>query len=595
MIELKLVNNEIRLFFGGENFQDILDCVKTYYLKFNKDGKYCTGSNQSFYNLIPNLLQIEEFEISEKILEMIKPRIQVKFQRREFNKDFFKSEPLGNYQLEDTKKMLFSNGIINGSDCGLGKTIETISVINHLYDNQEIDKILIVCFAQVCYNWKREFLLYSDFFKEEDIVIANKDNRNPFETDPKIIICSYNTLNLILKNFNKKISKKSRRIKNPFKTWGNNRCIILDEAHSIKGDSLRTKMCLLISDQFKFKYLLTGTPYPNNIAEIYQLLNFIDINIIYNDKKHFLFSLSKNIDHWGNIIEYDEEKVKEFLEKIKSFIFRRYKKEALPNLVQQYNKKIYIEMNKKQLEIYQLIITSTLQSLKEEKGQLLVRDVMNRFPYLTLVCSDPSILDGKLISKIEKNNLFNEIDIEIESKLSQWNFYDNSKLEVLTDIIEENEDKKIIIWCSHPRTIDNLGIYYKKYNPITIHGKSHEKTKEDKEIYRDKLLYEFKNTNRKIIIMNPGIMGTGVNIQEAEISIFFDRSYDIKEYLQALARNHRGNSTKDVTNYLLLLDNTLEIRQNAILEGKEYLNNNLLKYETLPKEEWLKIFNGKIE
>jgi SNF2 family DNA or RNA helicase len=592
MIQVKLISNEIRLYFSGSNFLDILDIVKEHYLKYNKEGKYYTGSNCQFYNCLNELKKIEEFEINEEIEKILKPKINVKFKRHEFKKELLKSTPLGEYQIQDIKRMLNCNGILNGSECGLGKTIETITVINHLFDSKEIDKILIVTFAQTLYNWKRELLLFSDFFKEEDIIIANKDLRNPFDYDCKIIICSYNTLTLIAKYYSdKKITKKSRNINIPIDKWGNNRCIILDEAHSIKEDSLRSKLCMLIKDYFSFKYLLTGTPYPNNISELYNLLKFIDENIIYNDRKHFNYSLAKKINHFGVVTKYNEEKVKEFLIKTDSFIFRRFKKDVLPNLPKQNIKKIFVEMNKKQRNIYQLIISNKLQSLKVQKGEIFVKDVMSSFPYLILSCSDPSILKGKLIDN--ENSFFND---EIEKYLEEWKFEYNSKLEICNEILNNHENEKIIIWSTHPVTINSLKDYYSKYNPIAIHGKSHESSKLDKEIYRDNLLNEFKtDKNKNLAILNPNIMGTGINIKECTVAIVFDRSFDIKEFLQLLGRNHRGNSENEVTNYILINDNTLENRQDAILDGKEYLNNNLLKYNTLSKEEWVKIFNGNID
>lgn len=592
MIKIEKIDSKFFLSFKGNNFLDILEIVKGEGLRYDeKLGKWL-GNKKIFYNVINQLKEIEYVEVSNEILEEIKPKPRIEFERRECKKELMLSEPLGKYQLEDIETMLSTNGIINGIDVGLGKTIETITVLNHLYNNKEIDKIFIVTFAQAVYNWKKEFLKFSSFFKDEDIIIANKELRNPFIDNPKIIICSYNTLVLIQKFFKKDFTKLSRKSNLPLNTWGNKRAIILDESHAIKSNSLRTKACLTIKDYFEFRYLLSATPYPNNAAELYFQLEMIDENIIYKNHEPFLRSIANIGNQYGDyaINYFYPDKVKEFVEKISPYIFRRYKKDCLPNLPEQYIKKIYVELNEKQRKIYQMIIMKTLQSLKEKKGILLVKDVLNKFPYLILTLSDPSIVKGRLIE--DKNILFNTD--EIDKLLDNWNFEDNSKLEACSDIIENHEGEKIIIWSSHPVTIEKLAKYYENRLPFIIHGNS--QGKEDKEAHRDRILEEFKaSKDRNLIIMNPGIMGTAINIKESTVSIFFDRTYDIKEWLQALGRNHRGNSTKEVFVYVLINDNTLENRQDAILEGKDMLDKNLLKYDSLPKEEWLKIFGGKIE
>lgn len=600
-------NDRILLEFSSEHFHEMVELCHLNELKFLKEERKWTGNNSSIYNLLKNLdFQQYPYSIDESLIEKVQPKKKEIFKRKQFLPELFKSDPLGDYQIEDTKKMINSSGIINGSDVGLGKTLESITALNHLFYRNEIDKVFIVTFAQACYNWKRELLKFSTFIKSpEEICLPNLLSRDPFINNPKVIICSYNMFVLIEKffynekrgNSKKKLTKHSRTPYIPFSSWGNSRAIVLDESHSIKNrDAFRTKSIMKHKDFFSFKYLLSATPYPNGVEELYCLLKFIDENIIYAPYGVFVRRIAYvgtkydpnaiQVDYKTKKKRYKIEELNKFLQDINPYIFRRFGEKK----TQQYIKKIYVEMNKEQKSIYQKIISEKLESIKEEKGFIQVRDVVNSFPYLTLSCSDPSILKNKLHSK-EQNH-----SESIQQDLENWNFNQNSKLDACSGILEECSGEKVIIWSSHPITIELLGEYYKKYNPIIIHGTSHESSKLSKEEYRDNLLIEFKTSKkRNIIIMNPSIMGTSLNIEESSICIFFDRNYDVKEYLQALGRNHRGTSEKDVIAYVLINDNTLENRQDYILENKIDLNKYLFEYNTLTMGIWKKIFSGEIE
>lgn len=600
MISFRKDGDRVHITFTGECFFDILDACKHAYLVYEKESKTWSGSFRQIYNLIPELQEIEPISISDEILQAIQPKISVKFVRRKLIPNLIKLPPLAPYQLEDAQKMLYAEAIINGSDTGLGKTFETITALNHIFESKEIDKLLIVTFAQACYNWKRELLMFSTFVTEEEIVLPNLENRNPFSKEPKVIICSYGMFVLIEKYFhgqnsNTKLTKHTRKSSIPFDCWGANRGIVLDEAHAIKNRSaLRTKSVFRHREFFKIKYLLSATPYPNGVEELYTLLNYLDEGIIYAEYPQFVRRIAEvgtKFDPNGIKTTREGKKIYKpielelFLDSIKPFIFRRFGEKKIT----QHIKKIYVEMNEQQKDIYQSIISEKLEAIQKEQGFISTKDVVNSFPYLTLACSDPSVLSGKLISKTKFL-----LSQTLESKLKRWSFKQNSKLEACDDIITENiGENKIIIWSTHPATINLLGQHYEKYSPITIHGSSHNETKESKEDFRERLLNEFKIDKKKnLIIMNPSIMGTALNIAEARISIFFDRNYDIKEYLQALGRNSRITSEQDVTTYILINDNTLENRLDSILEGKNDINIHLLNYDSLPKEKWKKIFEG---
>jgi SNF2 family DNA or RNA helicase len=247
-------------------------------------------------------------------------------------------------------------------------------------------------------------------------------------------------------------------------------------------------------------------------------------------------------------------------------------------------KKIYVEPSKDFLEIYQAVITRELVRIKEEKGSITFKEVKNKFPYLTLACSDPSILKEKFDASWS---------FDLTTRINNWKINKNPKLTIVNDLLAEHKGEKIIIWSTHPVTLDLLGEYYKKYVPIVIHGQTDTGDLSSAE-YRDNELTRFRTSKDcNLAIISPLCLGVGVNIPESSIAIHFDRNWSAVVYLQSIGRNHRATSTKDVTQYVLLMDETLELIQDNALDGKVNLNNNLMKKDILSNEEWNKIFSGK--
>jgi len=590
-----------------QEFEDIVSTFKSYGIHYDASEKASTAKNPSI--LLDCLLSLEkEYDtfVSKETIEEIKsidpyaPSFSPK--RKKLNTEFFtKYPPLGKFQIDDVQKMYSYGRLINSLKQGLGKTYESIQTINQLFASNEADRVLIVGISSILYNWRRELLAFSPF-TEEDILIVNKDNRDIFdhvENLPRVLIMSYNTFRLVSDyHFSKKVKDKKvlreklkgyRTPQIPFDQWGTNRVIICDEAHKMKNiDTRWTKLLHYHKAYFEYRYLLSGTPHPNHIGELYSLIKFLDDNLVEDSYNEFLSTIAVlgnkfsayAIDHF---IDY---KVNLFLERVKPYIIRRFLRDHL-ELPQISEKEVYIELTGKQKLIYQQLVSESLIKIKEEKGKITYRDIEGKFPFILQILSDPCLLQGKIISK----------QSDLQHLIDTWKFEDSLKFtackELLEEIFEEKKDSKVVIWSEHPRTIEQLASTFEKYGTVTVHGESTPKGwTPDK--WRDYVVNElFKNdSTKRLLIANPATLGTGTNMQYVQSIITYDEGFSFVDKDQKKSRFERQGMVGEVNYYKLIIDNTIEVYQNKIMKNKELQDKQML-VEGMTIQELQNIFNGK--
>ena len=584
----------------SEDFQEMVSLARLNSLSFNQDSKVYLGSQNNIYSFLQD---IQDIESTPELLKIYKPEMETKIEPLRVNPEYLKLPPIKgkapyeDFQLEGIKKAISVNRFYFADDMGLGKTYQDISALNHIFRRKNIDSVLIVCPSEAVYNWRVEIkTFFIDKVNDEDVYIADVKNRDPFNSGKRFIIMTYRTFLMLSDDaYYKKTGKRGVNYKKAtmdLSVWGNNRAIILDEAHNIKNRKAKQSRALMLHRNFfEYRTLMSGTPYPNAIEELHNQIKFLDNKIQPKGFDSFVNSIAVVEDgRFGKqIVKYKRDKVQEFIESIAPIYIRRLSKDCL-DLPEKIEKTIHIKMNDKQKKIYQELVIREIKSIsKDNDGELRVRDVLNKFPYLLLAMHDPKIINLKKDKKVISETIKDNFDTLIE----KWNFKDNSKLEVCKSLLDKyigEEGRKVILWSGHPYVIDSLKSYFSKYNPIAIHGetKFKDKTKE-----RNELLETFKHDPKhNLLIASYLVLKTAVNIVEATRTIYFDRGYDFVSFSQSSMRNYRIGSKEPVVENYLILDNTLETVQDFKLKQKADLNQMLMKRESLSQEEWKALFEG---
>ena len=170
-----------------------------------------------------------------------------------------------------------SRGAILADEVGLGKTVEAGLIISQLWAERK-RRILIILPTSLRNQWNQELL--EKFFIDSVILETKSYNallkagqRNPFEQNGKIAICSY--------HFARSKADDIMKV-----SWD---LVVIDEAHRLRNVFKKSnKIARAIHDAIEGypKILLTATPLQNSLNELYGLVGFIDSHI-FGDERSF--------------------------------------------------------------------------------------------------------------------------------------------------------------------------------------------------------------------------------------------------------------------------------------------------------------------
>jgi SNF2 family DNA or RNA helicase len=594
-------NQSLAIKIGGPRFDELKDCLKENKFSFKFiDKRFPYIEKIWIKDIKKSRIALEELsetfsiKIPSDIWELSYCPPETKKIRNPIRSELLLSEPKGEYQLRTISKANKQNRLLFAHKMGLGKTFMIISTLNHLWAKGLIDKVLIISPAESVYNFKRELIKFSTFAKDESrIYTADAKHRDPFQDSVDVVLMKYRTFLMLSDDAYKKkhttFSKDYRSATLDLGSWGSSRAIVLDESHFIKNKGARqTKVLQAHKKFFEYRYLLSGTPWPTGVKDLYSQIKFLDETLIPVGYNEWIKTIAEIGTRWSQyeINHYREEDVKEFLKKVDDWIIREFLEDNI-KIPEQFIKKIWVPLNKKQEKIYKSYISYKMVESKEENGRYVVKQLYRDFPNISLALDNPCILKNK----IESIN-----DSYLKKILSSWEFKDHSKLESCSSLLDTyiGDGSKVILWSGHPLTIQQLGEYYKKYNPILIHGELEIPKGSSKDQQRDYLLEKFKSQKKnKLLIASYLVLSTAVNIIEATRMIYFDRNWNFTYWAQSKERNHRIGTTFQTIVNPLIFDNTLENHQDRIIEGREALDKELMNYDSLSKDQWKNLFEGK--
>jgi len=571
---------KIDRYIDEDEFKEFSSMFKSVYLFYSHPDKGWKITKSKGWETIQYLSKRFGINIDLKGIEVPKfanePQETVFSRSSDWNPENIKVD-LFEYQKEDVAWALKRSRGYIASDPGVGKTIESISIFSNLYATEKIDSVIILVKNNLTYHWEREIVEFSQVFSEQDIMtITNKNKRDffeqPFATKSKIIICPNHLLSDVISsyssfNLKKKWNKKSI-------------CLIADEAHEFKNSKAkRTKAMESILEYCDYRYFLSATPAINGFVDWYNQMRMLDKSIIPFSEKVFRLDIA---DYLGDkfdpfaVKQYNKQKVSEYIDRFRPWVIKRVKSDLPEVKSKQFVKPIYFEMSQKHQNIYNMIRNLYIEKIKEVDGKITFAEIQNKFPYLCLAIDNPSLLKDRI--KEEDQAIFRPL----ENQLSTWKLEDNIKIQYLDEFLRDKikyEKEKVIVFDTHPKTLDEMFERYSEYNPLMIHGQ----TKDSMEERQKKVdLFNDKTSNNKLFLLNVQTGGTGLNLQKAcNTTVFFSMPFDATLYRQALDRTYRVTSERDSFVELLVYGKSIDEQKVKRNLNRTEFNDNFLKEEAI--------------
>ena len=414
-------------------------------------------------------------------------------------------------------------------DCGLGKTITTLTAINELmYDSFEISKVLIIAPLRVAQStWKEEIekwdhlnlLRYSIAVGDEkerlkalkqtsDIYIINRENVDWLVTKSGIDF-----------NFD---------------------MLIIDELSSFKSHtSKRFKSLLRIRPYFERVVGLTGTPSSNGLMDLWAEFRVLDLGE----------RLGRYITHYRN--EY-------FLpDKRNGAVIFSYKPQ--PNAEERiYHRLADMTISMKSTEYLKMpeLILNELEINLDEEDQIkykkFKKEMVMTIQEKEIDAINAASLSNKLI-QLANGSIYDE----------DKKFYEvhNKKLDKLEEIIESANGKPVLV------------AYWFKADKERI-----EKRFKVKEI---KTADDIKQWNMGMInlaLIHPASAGHGLNLQSGGSTlVWFSLTWSLELYQQTNARLYRQGQKDTVVIHHLITKNTIDEDIMKSLKRKDKTQESLMR------------------
>ena len=415
---------------------------------------------------------------------------------------------------------------------GLGKTKIAIDLMLYWLEKRDIDTVIVVTKKQLVENWRGEFSFHTFITPK----VLNQDKKNNF-----FVLNS--TSRVLLTNF-ETISSEKERIKLYLKT--RSVAVIIDESTKIKNpDSKLTQDFFELSQLFRIRTIMTGTPVANRPYDIWAQVYFLD----HGESLGTNFKEFKNDNDLRNDFNEDSEQrdvfersVSSIYKKISRFTVRETKNSNIIHLPQKTYYSIKCSFEAVQKIMYDQI-KNDLEILVQKNDTAILDDEeasLKRLLRLVQVASNPRLIDDLYGSCSGKE----------------------AKLEILLKEII-NRGEKVIVWSSFIENIDYFTEKYLQYNPVKIHGK----LAIDR---RNKAVKKFKEDETcRILFATPQSAKEGLTLTVANNVIFYDRGFNLDDYLQAQDRIHRISQTKECNIYNLLIENSIDEWVDLLLQAKQ--------------------------
>lgn len=610
-------------FSGSKSFWDILNVCKMNALDYNPKLKHHLIHPKKyididFHNVLSPLDSIEYVDCNlDSIKEGSVIKLETKKVRRSIKDELMPVAPLKgkkgyeNYQYEALKEGVQWNRRYFALAPGLGKGWILTNQINQLFGQGYIDKALIIAKAEGAITTKHKILEFSNLFSEEDILVVNtsKDRRYPF-TDPnhkdkKVVIATYSTMRAIVEEEAKRQKKtfSNRTKKYLFDLdkleWGTNRGLFLDESQEVGNfSSKQTKALYIHRSFFQFRYAYSGSPADESPSKWYSQLRLLDENLIpmsFQDWQKTIYKMGRFINGKFNPF-IAGDLIPSKYETFKQTILNKYvnfKSKDVLELPEKRIEDIYVELTDKHKDIVNMTVKNTLIRIKRDNGGILQKDDFRKnIPVIKTALDNPQSLYSE--EKIKKY----EYDEAFIKKLKSWKLEDHSKIDVVDSLIEKHigQKQKVILFSWHPDNIDDLAEHYKKHKPLKIHGG----VKPRKGQSKDELKFEIsdifqKDEKVKLLVASSLSLKTSLDLNEAEVIIYFDYTGKYTDFDQSLSRVFRNGLKKPIIIYRIIIENSLNERDIKLIDHKAEEKDSLFNIkDSFSQEDYENILLGKV-
>lgn len=423
-------------------------------------------------------------------------------------------------------------------EMGMGKSVCTLTAIEELMNDRfEIDRVLVIAPLRVAEStWTDETEKWDHLRWRLKVVKAIGTEKQRIEAlNSRADVYTINRENVkwLVDYYAKK------------RTWPFD-MIVIDESSSFKNNtSQRFKALRKVTKLAKRVVLLTGTPDPNSLMELWPQVFLLDggerLGRTLTEYRNNYFTPGRRN---GNIVyEYVPRKgAREAIYKqIEDITVSLTAKDHL-KMPERIDNVIKLKLPPKARAIYtQMEIESVLEL---EKG--------------VVIAGSKAVAQNKLLQIT--NGAVYSIGENGEKKVDEIH---DEKLEALESIIEDNAGQPTLVYYNYQHDFDRITERLKKYNPQTLRNGDD--------------IARWNRGEIKLLVTHPASMGHGLNLQAGGSNIvWFGVPWSLELFQQANARLYRQGQQKTVVINYLLMDDTADEDVYKSLQSKRFNQDDFI-------------------
>ena len=410
---------------------------------------------------------------------------------------------------------------------GLGKTATSLTTASDLLDGFAVSRVLVIAplrvansvWAQECKQWQ-----HLNHLKVSVCTGSEKSRMAALNAPADIYTINRENIPWLVKNYGKRW---------PFD------CVIVDESSSFKNpSSQRFKALKRVLPDTEYLWLLTGTPSPNSLLDLWSQLYLVDFGArlgrtITGFKQRFF-----EADHMG----YNWTPRKGTPEKIHQLISDR----CLSMTAEDY----LTLPDRIDLTESVSLPADAVKRYKDLEAQLITE-----------------LDDGEEIEAVSAAVLANKLlqmanGAIYTDEAGNWSSVHDAKLDALKELVEAHPEESLLIAYNYKSDLARLAAAFP--DAITL----------DKE---QSTIDSWNAGNTRIMLAHPASCAHGLNLQSGgSVIIWFGLNWSLELYQQFNGRLHRQGQTKPVRIVHIVAEGTIDERVMAVIKSKDATQQTLI-------------------
>lgn len=413
-------------------------------------------------------------------------------------------------------------------DMGLGKSVTSLTAVVDLLDGFSVAKVLVIAPLRVANSvWAQEANDW-EHLKHLKVSVCTGSERariTALQTTADIYTINRENVKWLVDFYGKKW---------PFD------CVIIDESSSFKNaSSQRFKALKKVAPLTNYMLLLTGTPSPNGLLDLWPQLYLIDFGqrlgrTMTNYKQRFFES-----DYMG----YSWQLKNESAEKIQALISDKCLSMTAND---------YLELPERIDIVESLELPAkVLNKYKDFEKEMFI-EFENQEGVEAL---NAASLANKLL-QFANGCMYTD-------ELKNYEELHTAKLDALQELIEVNEGENILVAYNYKSDLERL---QKRFKNARVLDKNQE------------TIDTWNEGGIELLLAHPASAGHGLNIQKGgSVIVWFGLNWSLELYQQFNARLHRQGQTKPVRVVHLVCRDTIDERVLTVLSDKDATQNGLIQ------------------